>query len=184
MLKFWKQNKFKCLAIASILFLISVSICKHIAGTRGTYTRDVDFLYATEMDDVIYLPQKKFRVARESRGETECRRVLEKIFKAPFPNVRPAWLNNSVTGRALELDCYNESLNIAVEYNGRQHYEYIPAFHHTRDAYYNQQYRDERKKELCAQNGTYLVVVPYTVAVDAIENYLVDRLRGIGALRS
>ena len=34
-----------------------------------------------------------------SRGEAECRRVLENKFNAPFPNTRPYFLRNPVTGR-------------------------------------------------------------------------------------
>lgn len=51
-------------------------------------------------------------------------------FGVKFNPARPDWLKNPHTGRNMELDCYNEKLGIAVEYNGRQHYEYSPHFHH------------------------------------------------------
>src|SRR5690606_32389304 len=58
-----------------------------------------------------------------NKSENECRRVLQNIFIGyKFPNVRPDFMENNRTKRCLELDCYNEKLNLALEYNGKQHY--------------------------------------------------------------
>jgi len=71
----------------------------------------------------------------DSKGETECRRVLQKIFQRPFLKARPDFLNNPVTGNQfnLELDCYDHSLKLAVEYNGQQHYQYNKFFHRNKE---------------------------------------------------
>lgn len=45
-------------------------------------------------------------------GEAITREVLQIYFNAMFPTVRPKWLGG------LELDGYNEELNIAFEYDG------------------------------------------------------------------
>ena len=29
----------------------------------------------------------------------------------------------------MELDMYNKEIGVACEYNGKQHYEYVPYFH-------------------------------------------------------
>ena len=119
---------------------------------------------------------------KESKGEKECRRVLETLFKRPFPNVRPNFLNNPVTGgdNNLELDCYNEELKLCCEASGRQHYEYVPFFHKNKEAFYNQKYRDEMKRMKCKENGVTLIEVPYTVKPEDIERYLIDELRKHG----
>src|SRR4051794_27306616 len=65
-----------------------------------------------------------------SKGEQICRRYLEGRFKVPFPKVRPeGWLINPRTGRALELDCFNAKMRLAVEYDGVAHRKFTRAFH-------------------------------------------------------
>lgn len=115
----------------------------------------------------------------ESQGEFICRQYLENRFGVPFSKQRPLFLRNQVTGKALELDCFNENLGIAVEYNGRQHYEYIPTIHKTREQFYAQQYRDYMKQILCSQHGIVLIIVPYTVHVNDIPNLLEKELNNI-----
>lgn len=127
-------------------------------------------------------------LTKSSAGERECRRVLEKIFNKPFTCQRPDFLQNNVTSTSekknnLELDCYNSELAIAVEYNGKQHYDYVPFFHKTRDAFYNQKYRDEMKRRLCKDNNVALIEVPYSVPVKDIEDYLTKVLKELKLIR-
>jgi len=97
----------------------------------------------------------------KSKGEQECQRVLETYFQKPFRTVRPEFMKNPVTHENLELDLYNEELQLAVEFNGKQHYEYVPFMHSSRHAFRNQQYRDLIKKDLCQRNGIHLISVDY-----------------------
>lgn len=90
-------------------------------------------------------------------------------------------MRNSVTGENLELDMYNERLRLAVEYNGKQHYEYIPFLHNnSMDNFRTQQYRDLMTKDLCVKNNIHLIEVPYTVNNEDIERYIRDECRKIG----
>src|SRR5690348_6310742 len=82
-----------------------------------------------------------------SKGEKECRRVLEEIYGKSFTKVRPKWLKNPETGRNLELDCYNEELKIAVEYNGEQHYKWPNFTKQSQEDFIQQVRRDKYKKE-------------------------------------
>lgn len=126
----------------------------------------------------ISQPRKK----RDSKGEIECRNVLQSIFKKPFSKARPNFLQNPVTGGVfnLELDCYCPELNLAVEYNGIQHYKYVPYFHKNKEAFYNQKYRDDMKRRICRENNVNLIEVPYSIEVSLIRNYLINELRKIG----
>lgn len=119
----------------------------------------------------------------ESRGEAECRRAAESLTGERFPKCRPTFLRNSITGSTLELDCYCEALSVAVEYNGRQHYEFVPHFHASKEAFFNVKYRDDMKRRLCDANGVTLIVVPYTVDESLIENYLRERFVRLGIAR-
>lgn len=114
--------------------------------------------------------------AVQSKGEQECRRVIEEITQKPFTKHRPDFLKNEITGKNLELDCYNDELKLAIEYNGIQHYEYTPVFHKNRDSFYNTKYRDKMKASLCHENGVKLIVVPYTVKLQDIKRYIQDHL--------
>ena len=55
------------------------------------------------------------------------------------------------------LDFFIPSLRIVVECNGRQHDEFVPYFHGTRQNFVRQQLRDRRKADWCARNGFSLV---------------------------
>lgn len=116
----------------------------------------------------------------ESKGEEILRRTLETYYSKPFPKKRPLWLRNPDTGSCLELDCYNEELGIAGEYQGIQHYEYPNVFHRSREEFIAQLRRDEAKINLCDQNGIYLIRVPHHVPMAEIpqfvHTYLPDRL--------
>jgi len=111
-----------------------------------------------------------------SKGEKICKCVLEKMYGLPFTNVRPNWLKNPKTGRNLELDCYNDEIKIAVEYNGIQHYEWPNFLGTDKSVFEKQLERDTLKKELCRKNGVFLIIVPYHVKFKDIPKYIAVRL--------
>ena len=126
--------------------------------------------------------QQPIITTKKSSGENECRRVLENIFNLPFISSRPDFLKNPITkSYNLELDCYNKDLHLAVEYNGKQHYEYTPYFHKSMDAFRNQQYRDDIKKRLCLENNVNLIIIPYTVKISNIKQFLIKELKKINS---
>jgi len=119
-----------------------------------------------------------------SKGEKVCKEFVEEYFGKPFEKVRPHFLQNPVTKENLELDCYNQELKLAIEYNGRQHYEYTPFMHSTKETFYAQQYRDLIKQELCKKNGIDLITVPYKIPESAIPDYIKSEISKLGRLDS
>jgi hypothetical protein len=117
---------------------------------------------------------------KESKGERASRAAAERIFKKPFIKVRPDFLRNVVTNHNLELDVYNEELKLAIEYSGRQHYEFVPFFHKNYEAFLNQKYRDEMKKNKCKEQGIHLIEIPYTVKLEDIESFIRIESKKIG----
>lgn len=164
--KFWNKHGFEISVGFSVLLIIILAFFRR--GKKGTWA------------ETYYIQPKKYikPVSKESKGEQECRRVLRKIFNKPFNKIRPDFLRNPVTGDFnMELDCYDDDLKIAVEYNGRQHYDYIPFFHSSKEVFHNQKYRDLLKRDMCTKNGIKLIEVPYTVKIKDIENYLIYQLQ-------
>ena len=162
----WKKHRFEIIIVLAIILLIVIAI----------YPRQN--VPKKENPPIVGLK----RPPQESKGEKECRRVLESYYNRPFPKARPNMLRNPITSdentdNNLELDCYNDDLKIACEYQGAQHYKYIPYFHKSRDAFQNQKYRDYMKREMCKKNGIFLIEVPYTVKLENINSYILERLQ-------
>ena len=170
----WEEYGFEITVVGSILFILIFSLFR--IGKKGTWSSSYTY------DRKRY--SQRAKVKKESRGETECRRVLQKYFKRSFPNSRPDFLRNPVTGGRfnLELDCYNPELRLAVEYNGVQHYKYVPYFHKNKEAFLNQKYRDDMKRRMCRDNNVNLIEVPNSVTVEKIEKYLIFQLKKLGYL--
>jgi len=91
------------------------------------------------------------------RSEALTRKIYEGITQKEFVNCRPSWLNG------LELDGYNEELQMAFEYNGIQHYKYMPGFFHKKGikTFNDQLRRDKLKEKICSDRGIQLHVIPY-----------------------
>lgn len=173
--KFWNDYGFEVCVIGSIVIILFLALFR--IGKKGTWDEYVDLQQYTK---------KNYRgPPKESKGEKECRRVLETLFQAPFPKCRPDILQNPVTSTEsdlfnLELDCYNSRLRLAVEYNGVQHYKYSNFFHRNKEAFYNQRYRDYMKREMCKKNNITLIEVPYTIKVEDIKKFLIKELNNAG----
>lgn len=110
---------------------------------------------------------------RLSKGERLCRKVIAQIIKEKGftanvkNNYRPDFLCNPKTKRNLELDIFIEIVRpvsklIAVEFNGRQHNEYVPLYHKTRSEFVNQQYRDKFKSDVCKEKDIKLVIISHS----------------------
>jgi hypothetical protein len=182
--EFWEEKGFEIVFWGSIIIII-ICIVFRIRSKAGTYDKNIwsypdMFSRKTLIDLPTSQPAPK---SRDSKGETACRNYLEMRFKKPFGKIRPKFLRNQVTSDGgtdynLELDCYNDELKLALEYNGAQHYKYIPHFHRSKEAFHNQKYRDEIKKYKCKENGIRLIEVPYNVK--NIENFIEQELRNFG----
>ncbi len=158
--------------------LILVLIQRKLTRQKGKWSKNltIDKIYMYRSNQPT--PENK----TESKGEIECRRYLETIFQVPFPKARPSFLRNPITGNNLEIDCFNPSLKLGVEYNGRQHYSYTSFFHKNFEASTNQKYRDELKRRICKENGVTLIEVPYTIKLNDIGPFLQLRLKQVGYL--
>lgn len=187
---FWYKHGFNLLVVLTILFFLLywLFFTRHRQG--GTYSSTYYYNPRTgsisSEEPASYRKKKSWggsrpssprQVTQTSKGEVICKNYVEYLFERPFIKCRPSFLYNTVTHENLELDCYNADLRLAIEYNGRQHYEYVPFLHgNSRTNFHNQKYRDEKKKEMCEKQGIYLITVPYTVPHDKIPSFLKDEI--------
>jgi hypothetical protein len=86
--------------------------------------------------------------------------LLYNLIKNAFPEYNvitqysPDWLGRQ------RIDIYIEELNVAIEYNGKQHYEPVTYFG-GKDGYLKTIERDKMKKQKCKRNGCELIEVKY-----------------------
>lgn len=174
--QFWNVHKFKIIVFGSLLCLFVMYI--NNSNNRGTWSCRYSYT-PTPVSLPPRFQEPKPRYPSLSKGEIECRRVMESIFHRPFTKQRPHFLKNLVTNQPLEIDCCNLDLMLGVEYNGQQHYKFVKGMHTSQDAFRNQQYRDEMKRRLCSENGMYLIVVPYSIKHEDIRPFIMKQLRDV-----
>jgi len=90
-----------------------------------------------------------------SKGQT----VLTSIFTKLIPG--ETIVNEFHIGERLKLDVYCPSYKLGAEYHGIQHFKYTERFHEFKEDFLESQKRDERKLELCKEQGIALVVFRY-----------------------
>jgi hypothetical protein len=94
--------------------------------------------------------------------ERTCRKIMEYIYKEPFPKERPDWLTND-DGHRLELDIYNDKLKIALEYQGAQHFKMMSFFDKSPEDYDKRVKNDAQKVKVCKDRDIHLIITTYIV---------------------
>jgi hypothetical protein len=188
----WYKYGFEITIGLCLVFLLLFGIINKLSNKKGTFSSRQNIL-ASLSNNNKFTPKFKgnngynhgsTKDFRQSKGEVECRRVLENIFRKSFTSQRPDFLRNPVTGGTfnLELDCYNSDMKLAVEYNGVQHYKYTPYFHKNKEHFMNQKYRDDMKRRICKEHGITLIEVPYTVNLHNINDFIIKECKKYGYL--
>ena len=95
-------------------------------------------------------------------------------YKLPKFNQRPTFLCNPKTGFNLELDIWWIDDKIAIEVQGRQHYEFCSRFHSSYDDFEYQIEKDKFKLEQCDLNDIKLLYIKYDDAYwkQTIEHFI------------
>jgi hypothetical protein len=106
------------------------------------------------------------RVCSSGRGERIVRSVFEQLYSKPFPSTWPDWLLFRGTRR--QLDGYNESLELAFEHQGIQHYQ-EGFFNSTRSKHLALKAGDKFKVLKCKRRGVLLITVPEVPTLTPLE---------------
>lgn len=167
--KFYKQLLL-LLIVSGIFFFLAISFY----GPRSQRTHSPitvsDFIKAA-----IEPTTKRKRILK--KHETRCRAILEDLFQSPFTSIRPDFLKYPKTGKNLELDGYNETHNVAFEYQGVQHRKFTPLFHASYQDFVDQLERDGYKKHRCEELGIQVIYVPDTVPYEQLEHFLIQEVK-------
>lgn len=102
----------------------------------------------------VYSGKSECPECSTNMGEAKCKFILETIFNKKFSKTR------KVIDTGLELDMYNEELNLSLEYQGVQHFIEHPKFFHKYGGFEEQQERDNYKLNFCINNNINLIIVP------------------------
>lgn len=102
---------------------------------------------------------------KTSVSEQMTTAFFEFVFKEKFIKIRPDWLKKI---KNLELDGYCEKLNLAFEFQGRQHYEPI----YGNDNFIRTTENDKYKKDICIKNNVKLIILDGRGNINTVVNYL------------
>jgi hypothetical protein len=166
-MKLHKFDEEAVYAIADCLFGTNMSIDK-IASSIG---RNPTYVQGVIKDMNWDWARTKSR--KMSRGATS----LTALFKKLLPGQEI--VNEFHVGERLMLDVYCPKYKIGAEYHGSQHFQYNTMFHENNSEFIKGQIRDQRKIELCKQQGISLVVFRYNDVLDevTVSERIIDAVR-------
>ena len=153
-----------CTETPSDLFYCSPMYGSQIMVRYGAYIQKVSIEKDISERDAENDVREQLGVPRIGEGwvsETQLYKLVALMF-SDYEVIReasPDWLGNQ------RLDIFIPSLNIAIEYQGEQHFKPIELFggaeglHKTRE-------RDKRKKRLCHENKVKLVLFKYNESLN------------------
>lgn len=137
--------------------------------TIGEFKCSKNHIWKTEIHNV-YGGKSECPECSTNIGEAKCKFILETIFNKKFIKTR------KIIDTGLELDMYNEELNLSLEYNGIQHTIEHKKFFHKNGGFEEQQERDNYKLNFCLNNNINLIIVPYTVKGDKLVEFIYNKL--------
>jgi len=78
---------------------------------------------------------------------------IENIYEHKYPDLKDKDL--------LSYDFYIEKYNLLIEFNGRQHYEFVSYFHKDLHDFHRQLHHDWLKRKYAREHNIELLVIPY-----------------------
>lgn len=174
------------LVFGAVLFLYLASIVTDVDTVNPSQViRDAKERKQVDAEDKRQIKQAKAKARQDrhikkgkfGKKESNVRKIMNEMFPgAEFKSCLPRWLRNPKTKRLLQLDCYSERLQIAVELDGPFHHVFMEHYHKTLERFRDLQFRDRLKERLCLEHGVKLIRVPDSVPDLEIAGYVRNRL--------
>ena len=105
----------------------------------------------------LLITRGKCPYCKSSRGETLVRDILNKLNIDFIEQYRD---HNCKYKLKLSFDFYLPEYNTIIEYQGLQHYRYVPSFQSGK-VFKEGQIRDDIKRKYCKDNNINLIEIPY-----------------------
>lgn len=154
---------------------ISENIKKHnfVFPVRGFYRKLESDFFKHKRGQMIFVPpffkgignttsSKEYYLKEQSETKWLCQSRLFDIIKSLYPD-QPILPNYRCALDGLEIDIYLPVLKLGFEYNGEQHYNFIPHFHKRFNDFEKLRGRDVKKNEIAKEKGIRLITVKYDV---------------------
>jgi len=142
-------------------------------GNVGSYIDRARIEYS------VARPQKK-RKAVKYKGQEQLTRILESIFRLSAETEKTfPWLI-SPRGARLRIDIFFATLNLAVEYHGKQHAEFPNAFHKTAEDFRYAAMCDAWKVKTLQQHG--IRVIEFNHKDRLTRQHIISKLRKLDVL--
>ena len=153
-------------------------ISSNIYRKNGKYSQTItDRLFGTWSNIMNILGIEKFQHTLISYGEDFIYNILKTNNIDFHTEFTFDWLLSD-TGNNMYIDFYIPSKNVAIEYDGMQHYKYVEYIHHTEENFHKSQIRDRLKEELLLEHGIKLIRIKYDVPLnDDLANYIITELK-------
>ena len=106
-----------------------------------------------------------------SKHHIAARELLQAIFPS-YTVVEEVHLPGA--GQTLYCDFYVCRLNIVVEVQGEQHYEFVPMFHKDMEGFKRSLERDRNKKAWCELNQIHCIELPHWENLDEWKQRIIN----------
>lgn len=136
---------------------------------KALFRHNCGFIWSTIPGRILYNKNGCPKCCmKQSKG---CKIVEKQLKNLNLLYEKEKMLENSLQRFDFYLEYNNKKY--AIEYNGKQHYEYIP-FLHGRDIKIFEKYkeRDKRKAQYCKDHDIKLIIIPHTFTNDEIKIYI------------
>lgn len=131
--------------------------------------------YKIEYDSIVNNLRMKGMLTAKWKSEFNLYTFVKEIYENSIFQYRALWLGKQ------SLDIFIPDLGIAIEYQGKQHFEPVEFFG-GEDTYKKNVERDARKKKLCISKGIKLLEWNYydDVSRSNVHKFLNDNIKGNG----
>jgi hypothetical protein len=143
------------------------------AQSKSTWKCEIGHVFERSLSSI--LAYKTFcSVCVSGYQEMLAKAIVEKLFSLPFVKIRIP-KSKSLSGRTLELDLFNQDLQLAIEVNGMQHYQPVDfegrGMKNAEQRLLIQKENDRRRRKACREKGIALVEVREIGYVTSIEDF-------------
>jgi hypothetical protein len=154
-------------------FLTDLLLDSSFSLTQIAKELDVSLNELNKRINRLGLNWAKDRHKKMSRGQSALTLIMKKLL--PGEKI----INEFHIGEKLMLDVYCPSYKLAAEYHGRQHFYYTQRFFDSKYDFEQAQKRDQRKIELCKEQGIALIVFRYNdmLTEQSVYDRMLDAIR-------